>query len=82
MTGIFEGLAATVPFATAAASVAKVKIKKTGDVRKAEIAAETERLKIDSEERRAAQHEGAEIIREAIRVQTTPPAVPPGPTAS
>jgi hypothetical protein len=71
---------ALIPLATAASVVAKAKITKSADVRKAEIEAETERQRIATEERQAERHEGAEILREAIRAQAQPPAVPPGPT--
>lgn len=80
--GLLQLGGAVVPLVTAAGVVAKAKITKSADIRKAEIEAETERQRIAAETQRAEAHEGAETLREAIRQQGQPPAVPPGTTPS
>ncbi|MFC1413369.1 hypothetical protein ACEZCY_30885 [Streptacidiphilus sp. N1-12] len=65
---------AVAPVVAAAAVVAKAKITKGADVRKAEIQAETDRQRIAAETRQVETREGAETLREAIRQQNpTPP---------
>ncbi|WP_371618928.1 hypothetical protein [Streptomyces sp. NBC_00454] len=72
-----EVMASTGALAAAVSTVAKAKIERRADVRKAEIEAETRRLEIEAETRRTQIQESAETRRERIRQQNGQPAIDP-----